>query len=377
MEPGQDLLLAALSESGISPNDLFDIDGGDAGLATLTPTPPVQQSVPLSALELNLETEAAVPVKQEPETVSTPALLNVRQPPSTTTFVLNQINQLPTLGSTIVMTKTPPVTTNRQTITLTKFIQTTANTRPSVSAPAVRNAMTSAPSKDQVQLKDLLKNNSLNELMKLKPPANIAQPVATAATDVSNGTVKKESSNKEVARIWINDVKMRSFSPTMKVPVVKEEDEPEEEDEEEMGHAETYAEYMPIKLKIGLRHPDAVVETSSLSSVTPPDVWYKTSISEETIDNGWLSALQLEAITYAAQQHETFLPNGDRAGFLIGDGAGVGKGRTIAGIIYENYLLSRKRALWFSVSNDLKYDAERDLRDIGAKNILVHSLNKV
>lgn len=43
------------------------------------------------------------------------------------------------------------------------------------------------------------------------------------------------------------------------------------------------------------------METSSLSSVTPPDVWYKTSISEETIDNGWLSALQLEAITYAAQ----------------------------------------------------------------------------
>lgn len=54
-------------------------------------------------------------------------------------------------------------------------------------------------------------------------------------------------------------------------------------------------------VKIGLRHPDPVVETSSLSSVTPPDVWYQTSISEETIDNGWLSALQLEAITYAAQ----------------------------------------------------------------------------
>ncbi|KAM9098007.1 protein strawberry notch homolog 1 isoform X1 [Sarcophilus harrisii] len=342
VEPGQDLLLAALSESGISPNDLFDIDSGDPGLATPTPTPPVQQP----------------------------------QPPSTTTFVLNQINQLPTLGTTIVMTKTTPVTTTRQTITLTKIVQTGTNTRPSVSAPAVRNALTTAPSKDQIQLKDLLKNNSLNELMKLKPPANIAQPVATAATDVSNGTVKKEASNKEVARIWINDIKMRSFSPTMKVPVVKDEEEPEEEDEEEMGHAETYAEYMPIKLKIGLRHPDAVVETSSLSSVTPPDVWYKTSISEESIDNGWLSALQLEAITYAAQQHETFLPNGDRAGFLIGDGAGVGKGRTIAGIIYENYLLSRKRALWFSVSNDLKYDAERDLRDIGAKNISVHSLNK-
>lgn len=37
-----------------------------------------------------------------------------------------------------------------------------------------------------------------------------------------------------------------------KVPVVKEEDEPEEEDEEEMGHAETYAEYMPIKCMSGI-----------------------------------------------------------------------------------------------------------------------------
>ncbi|NXM01934.1 SBNO1 protein, partial [Tyrannus savana] len=376
VEPGQDLLLAALSESGISPNDLFDIDSPDVVLANPAPSPAVQQSVPLSALELGLETEAAAAVKQEPETVSTPALLNVRQPPSTTTFVLNQINQLPTLGTTIVMTKTTPVTTTRQTITVAKIIQTSTTTRPSVAAPAVRNALSTAPSKDQIQLKDLLKNNSLNELMKLKPPPNIAQPVATAATDLSNGAVKKEASTKEVARIWINDIKMRSFSPTVKVPAVKEEEEPEEEDEEEMGHAETYAEYMPIKLKIGLRHPDPVVETSSLSSVTPPDVWYQTSISEETIDSGWLSALQLEAITYAAQQHETFLPNGDRAGFLIGDGAGVGKGRTIAGIIYENYLLGRKRAVWFSVSNDLKYDAERDLRDIGAKNILVHSLNK-
>ncbi|KAF2987541.1 hypothetical protein EK904_013214 [Melospiza melodia maxima] len=374
VEPGQDLLLAALSESGISPNDLFDIDSPDVVLANPAPTPAVQQSVPLSALELGLDTEAAAAVKQEPETVSTPALLN--QPPSTTTFVLNQINQLPTLGTTIVVTKTTPVTTSRQTITVAKIIQTSTTTRPSVAAPAVRNALTTAPSKDQIQLKDLLKNNSLNELMKLKPPPNIAQPVATAATDLSNGAVKKEASTKEVARIWINDIKMRSFSPTVKVPAVKEEEEPEEEDEEEMGHAETYAEYMPIKLKIGLRHPDPVVETSSLSSVTPPDVWYQTSISEETIDSGWLSALQLEAITYAAQQHETFLPNGDRAGFLIGDGAGVGKGRTIAGIIYENYLLGRKRAVWFSVSNDLKYDAERDLRDIGAKNILVHSLNK-
>lgn len=28
---------------------------------------------------------------------------------------------------------------------------------------------------------------------------------------------------------------------------MKEEEEPEEEEEEELGHAETYAEYMPMK----------------------------------------------------------------------------------------------------------------------------------
>lgn len=62
---------------------------------------------------------------------------------------------------------------------------------------------------------------------------------------------------------------------------------------------------------------------------------------------------------------------------LKGDGAGVGKGRIIAGIIYENHLHKRKKSIWISVSNDLKYDAERDFCDIEAKNIKVHALNKV
>lgn len=60
-----------------------------------------------------------------------------------------------------------------------------------------------------------------------------------------------------------------------------------------------------------------------------------------------------------------------------GDGAGVGKGRTVAGIIFENYKLGRKKAIWVSVSNDLRYDAVRDLTDIGAGYIPVNALNKV
>ena len=164
-----------------------------------------------------------------------------------------------------------------------------------------------------------------------------------------------------------------------------------------MGVAETYADYWPAKcklfvelliiflskffnlflVKIGKKHPDPVVETASLSSVEPTNVYYTLSIPAESINSGQLSALQLEAITYASQAHDHLLPDGSRAGFLVGDGAGVGKGRTIAGIIYENYLKGRKRSLWFSVSNDLRYDAERDLSDIGCGKIEVHPLNKV
>ncbi|XP_076134872.1 strawberry notch homolog 2b isoform X1 [Alosa pseudoharengus] len=155
------------------------------------------------------------------------------------------------------------------------------------------------------------------------------------------------------------------------------EQEADEEETEELGHVDTYADYKPSKSTIGISHPDRVVETNTLSSVPPPDITYTLSIPDDTIDSGLLSALQLEAIIYACQQHEVILQNQQRAGFLIGDGAGVGKGRTVAGIILENYRKGRKRALWFSVSNDLKYDAERDLKDINAPNIPVHALNKI
>jgi hypothetical protein len=78
-------------------------------------------------------------------------------------------------------------------------------------------------------------------------------------------------------------------------------------EDEDHFQAETYADYMPLKLKIGVKHPDPVGETASLSSVHPPDVWYRLAIAEDVIDSGKLSALQLEAITYACQQHEQFL----------------------------------------------------------------------
>jgi len=39
-----------------------------------------------------------------------------------------------------------------------------------------------------------------------------------------------------------------------------------------------------------------------------------------------------------------------RRGFFIGDGAGVGKGRQLAGTILENWLHGRTKHIWLSVS---------------------------
>jgi hypothetical protein len=124
-------------------------------------------------------------------------------------------------------------------------------------------------------------------------------------------------------------------------------------------------------------HPDPVVEISSLASVASPSFWYKLVLLEEKLNVGALSVLQLESVIHACQRHQQRLPNGSRAGFLVGDGAGVGKGRIAAGIIYENFLRGRKKSIWLSVSNQLKYDVIRDLRDIGADEIDFHDLHTI
>uniref|UniRef100_A0A0D3GXJ8 PHD-type domain-containing protein n=1 Tax=Oryza barthii TaxID=65489 RepID=A0A0D3GXJ8_9ORYZ len=151
-----------------------------------------------------------------------------------------------------------------------------------------------------------------------------------------------------------------------------------EREEDEGGTVgETFMDYRPPKLSLGLPHPDPVVETSSLSAVQPPEPTYDLTIMDELDETKVLSCLQIETIVYASQRHLYHLPTGARAGFFIGDGAGVGKGRTIAGLIWENWKQGRHKALWISIGSDLKYDARRDLDDVGAKYVEVHALNKL
>lgn len=73
----------------------------------------------------------------------------------------------------------------------------------------------------------------------------------------------------------------------------------DQELDEIFDEAETYSNYQPQKLKYGKPHPDVIVESASMSAVTPPDIWYKSSIESrfpEVFKNGKLSNLQIEAL---------------------------------------------------------------------------------
>lgn len=78
-----------------------------------------------------------------------------------------------------------------------------------------------------------------------------------------------------------------------------------------------------------------------------------------------------------ASSTKHFSPMIHAAIYLIGDGTGMGKGRKIAGLILENCLRGRKKAIWVSSSMNPLYDAKQDLDDINACNIPIYSLNEM
>ncbi|CAG9462612.1 unnamed protein product [Pedinophyceae sp. YPF-701] len=136
----------------------------------------------------------------------------------------------------------------------------------------------------------------------------------------------------------------------------------------------TFTPYKPSRVDVGLPHPDCVVESTALASIVPPDAPFQHQLEIlEFAKTGSISQLQFEAVVYAFQSNEhTFV--GDkgtrqRYAFLLADGTGVGKGRTIAAIIWENWLRGRRRHVWLSAKKDLKADAERDFREIGATDL--------
>ena len=112
--------------------------------------------------------------------------------------------------------------------------------------------------------------------------------------------------------------------------------------------------YTPKKLKEGAPHPDHVVETEVLAAVIPPDLYesdgkmFKDAqhhladvVAKKTISN-----LQLETVCYSNKRFAQKMVGGLRAGFFLGDGAGVGKGRQIAATVLEHWRRGGRRALW-------------------------------
>jgi hypothetical protein len=119
-----------------------------------------------------------------------------------------------------------------------------------------------------------------------------------------------------------------------------------------------------------------VVETLTLAAMCPPQPTYKHHLGP-AVASGALSSLQLESVVYACQRFAGRRlgddpKNGPRAGFFLGDGAGVGKGRQIAGLAYEHMRTGGTRVIWLSVSADLRHDAARDLDDLGLPQLTLY-----
>jgi len=56
-----------------------------------------------------------------------------------------------------------------------------------------------------------------------------------------------------------------------------------------------------------------------------------------------------------------------------GDGVGVGKGRVISGLIFENFITRKiKKALWISASAGLTVDASRDVFAVNLKLFIIN-----
>lgn len=122
-----------------------------------------------------------------------------------------------------------------------------------------------------------------------------------------------------------------------------------------------------IPIKGSKPHPAVLVESAAMGAVDMPKATYKPQLPDSITKTGALSTEQLVSVTYAGQAHEQKLPNGERRGFFIGDGTGVGKGRTISGIIFDNFEQGRKKAIWISENTKLLPDAIRDWTDISGR----------
>src|SRR5579862_4354429 len=133
-----------------------------------------------------------------------------------------------------------------------------------------------------------------------------------------------------------------------------------------------------------------------MASVAPPKPSYRPHLPAPVVSEGLLSDAQLESVIYAGEAHEGFLAGSwsvddtfdtvsaapedaanavrFRRGWFLGDGTGAGKGRQVAGILLDNWVKGRRRAVWVSKSDKLIADAQRDWSALGQERLLITPL---